>query len=61
MSNNQKKQKYSRPTCKGKMIEKEVYHDISPVDTFIQTSSSIKVCDNENCGIGKSKLEEYDY
>jgi len=61
MNDNQENQKCSRPSCEGKIIEKEVYHDTSSIDAFNETSFSIKVCDNENCGVRKSKLEECTY
>lgn len=61
MKNNQKNQKCSRPNCEGKIAEKEIYHDISPTDAFKETSFSIKVCDNKDCGIRKDKIEEFSY
>ena len=54
-------QKCPRLSCQGKIIEKEVYHDVSPFDAYNKTTYSISVCNNSDCEIGKAVLEELEY
>jgi len=43
------------------MVKKEVYHDVSPFDAYNETTYSISVCNNSDCRIRKTALEELEY
>jgi hypothetical protein len=61
MNRNRENQKCPKTNCWGKIVEKEVYHDVSPFDAYNETTYSISVCNNSDCGIGKAALEELEY
>jgi hypothetical protein len=61
MNNNQKNQKCPKPNCQGKIVKKEVYRDVSPFDAYNEITYSVSVCNNNDCGIRKSTLEELEF
>ncbi|RHZ36480.1 hypothetical protein [endosymbiont GvMRE of Glomus versiforme] len=55
MNRNRENQKCPKTNCWGKIVEKEVYHDVSPFDAYNETTYSISVCNNSDCGSRSDK------